>query len=412
MKSEPIAVTGCGMVSALGAGVDDNWRRLLRGESGIRPIERFSTDGFRTKIAGCVDFLGLRANATLGKRAISMGDAAIDEAVAQAGLERTPFPGDFFIAPPTHDFDWHALIAAAQTGQVSTYPAIYQAVRGQPNADLAISTPTIAAHYAIRHGLRRPPTCVITACASGASAVQCAVEALRRGDCQVALAAGMDGIVRPEMIARFSLLSALSTANDPPHEACKPFSADRDGLVLSEGAAALVLETMRHAQRRAARTLAYVIGCGEAGDNFHRTRSTPTGEPIAMCMERALQDAGTTSAAVDYINAHGTGTPENDRMEYTGLRLLFGPRAIIPPTSAVKSMLGHSIHAAGIIEAVCCISTLRTQRLPPTINYRNPDPTIPLDVVPNHYRHAGVRTVLSNSFGFGGQNVSLVFGST
>jgi 3-oxoacyl-[acyl-carrier-protein] synthase II len=212
----------------------------------------------------------------------------------------------------------------------------------------------------------------------------------------------------PESLVRFSLLSALSTQNDPPDQASKPFSKNRDGFVLAEGAAALVLEDYDHAVARGAKVLGILEGCGEKSDSFHRTRSSPDGKPIIACMRNALADAGVGPQDVDYINAHGTSTPENDKMEHLGVSAVFGEHIRNIPISSNKSMIGHTLTAAGAVEAVFSLLTLEHQRIPPTINHQVPDPAIPLDVVPNVARDARVTRAISNSFGFGGQNVCLV----
>jgi 3-oxoacyl-[acyl-carrier-protein] synthase II len=204
------------------------------------------------------------------------------------------------------------------------------------------------------------------------------------------------------------LLSALSTQNDPPQSASKPFSKNRDGFVMAEGAGALVLESLESAQARGAKIIGVLAGCGEMADSFHRTRSSPDGKPIIGCIQRALSDAGIEPGQIDYINPHGTGTPENDKMEALGVAAVFGERASKIPMSSNKSMVGHTLSAAGAVEAVFSLLTMQHGRLPPTINYAMPDPTIPMDVVPNTARDADVRYTISNSFGFGGQNVSLV----
>jgi 3-oxoacyl-[acyl-carrier-protein] synthase II len=206
------------------------------------------------------------------------------------------------------------------------------------------------------------------------------------------------------------LLSALSTSIDPPEQAAKPFAKNRDGFVMAEGAGALVLESLESARARGAKILGVMEGCGEMADSFHRTRSSPDGKPIVGCIRNALADAGLKPDDIDYINPHGTGTPENDKMEAMGVMTVFGERAKSIPMSSNKSMIGHTLSAAGAVEAVFSLLTLQNQLLPPTINYQVPDPTIPLDVVPNTARPGKVRHVISSSFGFGGQNVSLVMG--
>jgi 3-oxoacyl-[acyl-carrier-protein] synthase II len=234
------------------------------------------------------------------------------------------------------------------------------------------------------------------------------VEAVRRGSTTSALCVGTDGSIDAESLIRFSLLSALSTANEEPEKAAKPFSKNRDGFVMAEGAAALVLEDAAIARARGAAILGYVRGCGEAADTFHRTRSNPNGEAIIRAMQGAIDDAGLSPDDIDYVNAHGTGTPENDKMEGLGITTVFGARAGKVPVSSNKSMVGHTLTAAGAVEAVFSLLALKHQLLPPTINYAVPDPALPFDVVPNQARAAKLRNVLSNSFGFGGQNVSLV----
>src|SRR2546427_8386639 len=256
-------------------------------------------------------------------------------------------------------------------------------------------------------GTQGSPISVSTACASGASAIQLGVEAIRRGEADAALCIGTDGSVNAECLIRFSLLSALSTANDPPQAAAKPFSKNRDGFVMAEGAAALVLESYDSAVARGAKILGVLAGCGEMADSFHRTRSSPDGKAIIGCIRNAITDAGLTPDDIDYINPHGTGTPENDKMEYLGVSSVFGERAKSIPISSNKSMIGHTLSAAGTVETVFTLLTLEHQRLPPPINYNDPDPAIPRDLVPNEARDPKVRHPLSNSFGFSCQDHSL-----
>jgi 3-oxoacyl-[acyl-carrier-protein] synthase II len=267
---------------------------------------------------------------------------------------------------------------------------------------------SVADRLADKFGTKGSPISLSTACASGTSAIQLGVEAIRRGESDAALCIGTDGSVNVESLVRFSLLSALSTQNDPPQAAAKPFSKNRDGFVMAEGAGALVLESFKSAKARGARILGVLAGCGEMADSFHRTRSSPDGKPIIGCIQRAISDAGITPDQVEYINPHGTGTPENDKMEALGVNAVFGERAAKIPMSSNKSMVGHTLSAAGAVEAVFTLLTMQNSKLPPTINYAMPDPTIAMDVVPNVARDAEVRYAISNSFGFGGQNASLV----
>jgi 3-oxoacyl-[acyl-carrier-protein] synthase II len=270
---------------------------------------------------------------------------------------------------------------------------------------------SVADQLADRFSPRGLPISVSTACASGATAIQLGVEAIRRGEASSALCIGTDSSVQLEALIRFSLLSALTTRNDLPQKASRSFSKDRDGFVMAEGAGALVLESMQGAFERGATILGVVRGCGEMADDYHRTRSKPDGSAITGAIRNALADAGVAAEDIDYVNAHGTSTPENDKMEYLSLRAVLGDHIDRTPVSSNKSMIGHTLSAAGAVEAVFSLMTIATGMMPPTINYDHPDPEIPLDVVPNEARSKVVRTVLSNSFGFGGQNVCLVLGA-
>jgi 3-oxoacyl-[acyl-carrier-protein] synthase II len=415
-KGRPlVAVTGLGVVSSLGQGQADTWAAMVEGRSGIHAINRFSTEGLRTRIAGTVDFLDTDPLVAplLSER---FATEAAEEAIAQAGLgAKGDFPGALFIAVPPVEMEWpqrQALAAAACDNGPVDYAGLLRAAatrRFDSWHDLFIFG-TVADRIADRFGTRGSPISLSTACSSGATAIQLGVEAIRRGESAAALCIGTDGSVNPESLIRFSLLSALSTRNDEPEAASKPFSKDRDGFVMGEGAAALVLEDAEAAAARGASILGYVLGCGEKGDGFHRTRSSPDGAPIIAAIRASLDDAGLAADAVDTVNAHGTSTPENDKMEALGLGAVFGDRAARLPVTSNKSMIGHTLTAAGAIEAAVSLLTIRHGRIPPTINHRVPDPTIALDVV-EIARDVPVRTVLSNSFGFGGQNTCLVLGA-
>jgi 3-oxoacyl-[acyl-carrier-protein] synthase II len=406
-----VAVTGIGIVTSLGIGKSDNWAKLSGGVSGIRRISRFPTDGLKTTMAGTVDdvYEDNMAPAELSER---MALLAGEEAIAQSGIgSKGHFPGPLCLAPPPLELEWPSrfqMADMAASNADATYADLVRVAR-QYGADFgALHFGVIGERLAAHFGTEGSPISLNTACASGATAIHLGLEAIRRGECEVVLAIGADGSVTPEALVRFSLLSALSTQNDAPERASKPFSKNRDGFVMAEGAAALVLEDLAHAHARGARVLGVVEGCGEKSDSFHRTRSSPDGKPIVACMRNALADAGVGPEDVDYINAHGTSTPENDKMEHMGVAAVFGDRASSLPISSNKSMIGHTLTAAGAVEAAFTLLTLEHQRIPPTINYDVPDPAIPLDVVPNVARDARVNRAISNSFGFGGQNVSLV----
>ena len=238
-----------------------------------------------------------------------------------------------------------------------------------------------------------------------------ALERLRRGEAEAALCVGTDATVHPEGLVRFSLLSALSTRNDRPEAASRPFTKSRDGFVIAEGAGAVVVETYQHAKARGAEPLGVILGAGEKADCYHRTRSKPDGSAIIGAMKKALADAGTSADEIDHVNAHGTSTPENDKMEALALGQVLGSRASTVPVTSNKSQIGHTLIAAGAVEAVISLMTIAEGVIPPTINYDDSDPEIGLDIVANNARSTRVRTILSNSFGFGGQNVCLVLGA-
>jgi 3-oxoacyl-[acyl-carrier-protein] synthase II len=408
-----VVVTGMGVVTSLGAGKADNWKKLTAGESGIRTITRFPTDGLKTTMAGTVDFVPVEpfSSTDLSER---LGELVAQEAIAQADIGTMgDFPGPLFLAVAPVEVEWPQRQELGRAIGASTevnYDAMLRVSGGGrfTRYHRRFLFGSVADHLAETLGTKGSPISLSTACASGASAIQLGVEAIRRGEADAALCVATDGSVNPEALVRFSLLSALSTHNDPPQAAVRPFSKNRDGFVMAEGAGALVLESYEAATARGATILGIVAGCGELADSFHRTRSSPDGKPIIGCVRNALSDAGIVSDQIDYINAHGTGTPENDKMEYLGISSVFGERAQQIPVSSNKSMVGHTLSAAGAVEAVFSLLTLEHQRIPPTINYDIPDPAIPFDVVPNKARDARVTAVMSNSFGFGGQNATLI----
>jgi len=410
-----VVVTGMGVVTSLGAGKGEDWTNITAGKSGIREITRFTTEGLKTRIAGTVDFVPVEpySSPALSEQ---LAELAAGEAIAESGVgSRGEFPGPLFLAVPPIEVEWTQRIELARASGANDaidYNDLLRAAatgRFGPYHDRFMFA-SVADRIAETFGTKGSPISLSTACASGATAIQLGVEAIRRGESEAALCIGADGSVNPESLIRFSLLSALSTSNDPPQGAARPFSKNRDGFVMAEGAGALVLESLSAAKARGAKILGVLEGCGEMADAFHRTRSSPDGKPIIGCIRNAIADAGLSPDDIDYVNPHGTGTPENDKMECLGVTAVFGERAKALPVSSNKSMIGHTLSAAGAVEAVFSLLTLQHQRIPPTINYNVPDPAIPLDVVPNQARDARIRHVISNSFGFGGQNVSLVMG--
>ncbi len=411
-----VVVTGMGVLTSLGQGQADNWKALTNGTSGIRRITRFPVEGLRTTIAGTVDFVSVPEPSApaLSQR---LAELVIEEAVSEAGIGSAGnFPGPLFLALPPVEMEWaqrFALADASGAKETVNYDDLIRAAgsgKFEPFYRRFLFG-SVGEALADRFGTKGSPVATSTACASGGTAIQLGVEAIRRGETDAALVVGTDCSVNAESLIRFSLLSALSTRNDPPSSASRPFSKDREGFVMAEGAGALVLESLASARARGAAVLGVVEGCGEVADGFHRTRSSPDGKPIIACMRSALVDAGIAPEDVDYINAHGTGTPENDKMEWVGASAVFGERASAIPMSSNKSMIGHSLTAAGAVEAIFTVLSIRNGLLPPTINYDIPDPALPVDCVPNVARAAKVRHAISNSFGFGGQNVCLVLGS-
>jgi 3-oxoacyl-[acyl-carrier-protein] synthase II len=407
-----VVVTGMGVVTSLGTGKTDNWAKLTAGESGIRTITRFPIDGLKTSMAGTIDFLPVdpACSTDLSER---LADIVTEEAVAQSAIgAKADFPGPLFLAVAPVEIEWpQRLELGHDTGKTEyNYDDLLKVSGGgkYTRYHRRFLFGSVADYLAEKFGTKGSPISLSTACASGATAIQLGVEAIRRGETDAALCVGTDGSVNPEALIRFSLLSALSMRNDSPHTAVRPFSKNRDGFVMAEGAGALVLESYEAATARGAKILGVVAGCGELADSFHRTRSSPDGKPIIGCVRNALSDAGIVPGQIDYINAHGTGTPENDKMEYLGISTVFGEQTSRIPVSSNKSMVGHTLSAAGAVEAVFSLLTLEHQRIPPTINYDVPDPAIPFDVVPNKARDARVTAVMSNSFGFGGQNASLI----
>jgi 3-oxoacyl-[acyl-carrier-protein] synthase II len=408
-----VVVTGMGVITSLGGGKIENWTKITAGESGISTIRRFSTHGLKTRIAGTIDFVEVKpfSSKTLAER---LADIVIEEAIGQSEIGRKgDFPGPLFLGLAPVEVEWpqreEIARASGEAGPID-YDILLRTSGGGrfTRVHARYLFGSVADHLCETFGTKGSPISVSTACASGATAIQLGVEAIRRGETGAALCVATDGSVNAEAMVRFSLLSALSTHNDDPRRASKPFSKNRQGFVMAEGAGALVLESLDAAQSRGAKILGVIAGCGELADTFHRTRPKPDGVPIADCIRDALTDAGMTFDQIDYINAHGTSTPENDKMEYLGAAAVFGDHARKIPVSSNKSMIGHTLSAAGIIEAVFTLLTLEHQRIPPTINYDVPDPAIPFDVVPNRARDARLTTAMSNSFGFGGQNVSLI----
>ena len=405
-----VAITGMGVVSSLGVGIDENWAALVAGRSGIKRITRFPTEHLRTTIAGTIDFI----TDDRGDLKLAIGEIATDEAIRMAGIGAPgDFPGPLFTAIPPVELGWTARRRLYDSGDpaiANAYDRMSAVAEGLNDRSQfeRVMYGYVAEKLADRFGTKGAPVSLTTACASGATAIQLGVEAIRRGETQAALCVGTDCSVTAEEVVRFSLLSALSNSNAVPEEAAKPFSKNRDGFVIAEGAAALVLEDYDTAVARGATVLAVIRGAADKNDDFHRTRSKPDGSAVIGALRQTFDDAGMHADEIEYINAHGTGTPENDKMEAFALEAVFGERLRGVPISSNKSMIGHTLTSSGALEAVFSVKTMQSGIIPPTINYKVPDPSIVLDVVPNVARAQKVGTVLSNSFGFGGQNACVI----
>src|SRR5258706_5569386 len=367
-----VVVTGMAVVTSLGSGKSDNWEKLTAGESGIRTITRFSIEGLKTTMAGTVDFVPVEPFQA-PDLSEGLADIATEEAVAESGIgSKGDFPGPLFLAVAPIEVEWpqREELGRAITETDFDYDAILRVSGGGRYTAYhrRFLFGSVADHLAEMFGTKGSPISLSTACASGATAIQLGVEAIRRGETDAALCVATDGSVNPEALVRFSLLSALSTHNDPPQAAARPFSKNRDGFVMAEGAGALVLESYEAATARGSKILGIVAGCGELADSFHRTRSSPDGKPIIGCVRSAIADAGLAPDDIDYINAHGTGTPENDKMECMCVSTVLGERARRVPISSNKSMIGHTMPAAGALEAAVTRLTLADHRNPPTPN--------------------------------------------
>jgi 3-oxoacyl-[acyl-carrier-protein] synthase II len=403
-----VVITGMGVISCLGQTVADFWENLVAGRSGIGQITLCDTTGYPTTIAGEVkdwnpEAYIERREARRMARFSQFAVAAAKQAVAQAGLDL--------------DREDRTRIGVILGNGNGGYPNIDEAMRtivekGGMRVDpffLPKSLPNMAAaQIALQLGLKGYNSTVVTACAAGTQAIGDAMEVLRRGRMEVMLTGGTEAGISQLGLAAFCVMRAMSTRNDEPERASRPFDKDRDGFVPAEGAAVFVLETLEHALARGARILAEVAGAAATADAYHLVAPCADGEGAARAIRWALEDAGVRPEEVDYINAHGTSTPLNDVAETIAIKAVLGEHAYQVPISSTKSMIGHALGASGALETVAAVKTIETGIIHPTINYETPDPECDLDYVPNIARRADVRVVLKNSFGFGGQNACLV----
>ena len=404
-----VVVTGVGLVCACGIGTEEVWRNLLAGKSGIGRVTAFDITGFDCQIAGEIknfDPLNWVEKKELKKMArfIQVAMAASDFAMRMAGLEITPELADatgVYIGSGIGGFDViereHSKYLNGGPGKISPFFI--------PSAIVNLA----AGNVSIRYGAKGPNSATATACSAGAHAVGDAYKIIQRCDAEVMLAGGSEAAVTPMSIGGFGAMRALSTRNDEPERASRPFDAQRDGFVVGEGSGMLILESLEFAQRRGANIVAEIVGYGMSGDAYHITQPAQEGDGGYRVTMAALKDAKVSAGEVGYVNAHGTSTPIGDAIETTALKHVFGDQAKKVPISSTKSMTGHLLGGAGGLEAGISVLALRDQMLPPTINQESPDPACDLDYVPNKARKAEVNYALSNSFGFGGTNASLLF---
>jgi 3-oxoacyl-[acyl-carrier-protein] synthase II len=413
MENEPlnrrVVVTGVGLVCGLGIGTEEVWRNILAAKSGIGPITHFDPAGFDCRIAGEVkgfEPLNWLEKKELKKtgRFIQLALAAADFAMQQAALTVTPELADstgVYIGSGIGGFDViereHSKYLAGGPGKISPFfiPATI--------VNLA------SGHVSIRYGAKGPNSATATACSASAHAIGDAFKIIQRGAANIMITGGTEAAITPMSVGGFAAMRALSTRNDDPEHASRPFDADRDGFIVGEGAGVVILEALEVAQKRGANILAEIVGYGMSGDAYHITQPAEGGDGGYRVSNAALKDAGITADDVSYVNAHGTSTPIGDAIETAALKRVFGDRAKKVPISSTKSMTGHLLGGAGGLEAGISILALRDQIMPPTANYEKPDPACDLDYIPNVARKAEVTYALSNSFGFGGTNASLIF---
>ena len=404
-----VVVTGMGALTPLGLDINTTWEGLVDGKSGIDHITQFDASSLETRFAGevkgfdPVEYMG-RKEARRMDRFSQLAVAASVEAVRDAGLEIND----------TNKGNIGVLIGSGIGGLLTMSEQVRILIEQGPDRVSPFLVPMMIADMAsaqvsIALGARGPNFCPTSACSSGSDAIGTAYEIIKRGDAEAMFAGGSEAIITPIGVAGFCANRALSTRNEAPQQASRPFDAERDGFVIGEGAAILVLEDLAFARERGARIIAEITGYGASSDAVHITQPSENGEGAARAMQMALRKAGLAPSEIGYINAHGTSTPLNDKVETMAIKTVFGDYAYHVPISSTKSMTGHLLGAAGAIEGAVCIKVINTGVIPPTVNYNNPDPECDLDYVPNKAREARISSAMSNSFGFGGHNSVLVF---
>ncbi len=409
MSGRRVVVTGVGLISPLGVGVEKSWGGLLQGRSGIRKITHFDASLFATKIAGEVD--GFKAEDYIEPkevkkmdRFIHFGVAASTMAIADSGLKIDE-----------NNAARVGVYVGAGMGGLPTIEHYHKVMLEKgPRRITPFFIPMLiinlaAGQISIKFGAKGPNSAPATACATGSHAIGDAFKVIQRGDADAMIAGGTESVITSMGIGGFNAMKALSTRNDEPEKASRPFDRDRDGFVMGEGAGIMIIEELGHALARGAKIYAEIAGYGLTGDAYHITSPAPGGEGAARCMAMALKDAGMDPSEVDYINAHGTSTKYGDELESAAIKTVFKEHAYKVAVSSTKSMTGHLLGAAGGVEAVVCALSIRDGMIPPTINLDNPDPECDLDYVPHKARKTDIGSALSNSFGFGGTNACLLF---
>jgi 3-oxoacyl-[acyl-carrier-protein] synthase II len=408
MERRRVVITGFGVVTSIGHTAEDFWQSCLEGRSGVATITAFDPTGFSVRIAGEVkgfdpaDYID-KKEARRMDRCVQLGVVASDMAIKHASLDMTKTDGDRAGA-----------VMGSGIGGIGTFEAQHRVLmeRG-PSRISPFFVPMmiidmISGMVSIRHGLKGPNFGVVSACASASHAMGVSLRIIQNGEADVMVTGGTEAAVTPMTVGGFASMKAISARNDDPEAASRPFDAERDGFVIGEGAGILVFESLEHARKRGARIHAEVAGYGATGDAYHMTAPAPGGEGGVRSMRAALSEAGIGARDVSYINAHGTSTPHNDKLETAAIKTVFGEYAAKVPISSTKSMIGHLLGAAGGVELVASVLSIRDGRVHPTINLTKPDPECDLDYVKDGARDVDVRVVLSNSFGFGGHNATLV----
>lgn len=408
MQDRRVVVTGLGLVTPLGIGIEPFWQGLVEGRRVIGAITRFDASGFSTRIAAEVkefeptDYMD-RKDARRAARFIQFAVACTQMALAQAQFQITP-----------ENAERVGVLIGSGIGGIDYMDSQMRVLveqgpdRLSPFLSIMMIPDMASGIVSIQFGAKGPNTCVVSACATGTNAIGDAARLIQRGEVDVMITGGAEAAVVPVGIGAFCAAKALSTRNDDPEHACRPFDNERDGFVVGEGAGIFILESLEHARARDATILGEIKGYGMSADAYHLTQPDAEGDGAYRSMRNALRDAGLQPEQIDYINAHGTSTRYNDAKETLAVKRAFGEQAYKVPLSSTKSVIGHLLGAAGAVEAATCLLAIQNQMIPPTINYEFPDPECDLDYVPNTPRPAKIETTMSNSFGFGGHNATLI----